>query len=164
MFINDDNNRDNRNYPIEERDYLYERETPNVHKYHWITCTHSETWFITYERNASHTVTGYLLYLIFQRKRFVDSYYFWKKHQRVEICVLLYIGKLRYALVSPWPVHKNKVLSHYKLLARNSHSATLRNTPRNRSCILRLLKFRDYKRDRPIPSNYTTPRSIDESD
>lgn len=64
MFINDDNNRDNRNYPIGERDYLYERETPNVHKYYWITLVeYSETWFITYERNALHTVTADIYYI-----------------------------------------------------------------------------------------------------
>lgn len=34
MFINDDNNRDNYNYPIGERDYLSECETPNIRKYY----------------------------------------------------------------------------------------------------------------------------------
>lgn len=59
MFINDDNNRDNCNYPIGERDYLYECETSYIrYKCNNKLLVHSETYLYTDEMH--YIVTKYL--------------------------------------------------------------------------------------------------------
>lgn len=149
MFINDDNNRDNYNYPIGERDYLSECETPNIRKYykllvHTVKLGHIRTKCITWWLNNWISIIFNI-----SEKTFRGFLLFPKETSNGEICLLLYIektGSLCEPVCFPGQFVKTKFHSYYKLLAHNSHSTTLRNTPRNRNRVLRLLKFRDYKR------------------